>query len=117
MAIIKGEGAPTRKTTGAIGDIYIDTNTKKRYKCVFAYRSDDYSDFDCDWKEVKTDKIQTSSLYEEIKNESVEEVKEEPKDEPEVEVKADIPVKESISPVNQEAPKRTDYSAFGKKNR
>ena len=108
MGIIKGNGAPTRKTLGALGDIYIDSSTGKRYKCMFAYRSDSDNDFDCEWKEMKKNKVQTDSLYgetkEEPRTEPVEETKEEPKTEP-------------VEETKEEPNKRTDYSAFSKKNR
>lgn len=50
MNKLKGTGAPTRKTEGAIGDIYTDTATGKQYKCVFSYRENTTGEFDCQWK-------------------------------------------------------------------
>lgn len=37
MAEIKGKGLPTRNTKGALGDIYVDTNTGIKYKCTGSY--------------------------------------------------------------------------------
>ena len=37
MAEIKGKGLPTRKTVGALGDIYVDTTTGVKYKCTGAF--------------------------------------------------------------------------------
>lgn len=50
MAKLTGTVAPTRKTAGAIGDIYKDVKTGNEYKCTFSYRSDNDSDFDCKWQ-------------------------------------------------------------------
>ena len=50
MNKLKGTGIPTRKTVGAIGDIYTDTTTGKQYKCVFSYRENTTGEFDCQWK-------------------------------------------------------------------
>ena len=53
MADVTGKGIPTRETLGAIGDIYTDVNTKKQYKCTFAYRNNDDRNFACEWKQIK----------------------------------------------------------------
>ena len=53
MANLNGNGAPGKTTRGAIGDIYTDSSTGKKYKCVFAYRSDDSRPFECQWVEMK----------------------------------------------------------------
>lgn len=101
MTGLKGKGLPTRKTIGAIGDIYTDTNTGKQYKCTFAYRSNNDDDFDCDWTELKGKGVA----------QKVEEKKEEPK--PEV-AKPEPPRQNE-----QQAPKtpnRTNYTAYSKKN-
>ena len=50
MNKLKGTGIPTRKTAGAIGDIYTDTATGKQYKSVFSYRENTTGEFDCQWK-------------------------------------------------------------------
>lgn len=99
MAKITGKGAPTRKTVGAIGDIYIDTITKKQYKCDFAYRSNNDSEFDCQWSEVKG---------------VAEEAKQEQKKEQQPETKPEQPdKKEEPKP---ESPQHTNYTAYGKKS-
>lgn len=51
MSKIKGVGAPTRKTKGGIGDIYIDQTTGKKYKCTGSYGSARY-EAEYDWKAV-----------------------------------------------------------------
>ena len=93
MKQLKGNGIPTKKTKGALGDIYTDTSTGKKYKCIFSYRDNDDADFDCQWKEltdakenkpvVKSEepkKAVTKPVVEE--KQAVEEVKEEVKPEP-----------------------------------
>lgn len=101
MSNLSGIGAPTRKTVGGIGDIYTDTKTGKQYKCTFAYRSGKDADFDCEWKELKTNKTQKEEkgkiniVQNEVKPKTEEKV-----------------VKEDTVP----ASKRMDYSAYSKKN-
>lgn len=70
MANLKGTGAPTKKTVAAIGDIYTDTTTGKQYKCTFAYRTDNDTDFDCSWVELKG--VKEEEPVEETKDEPVE---------------------------------------------
>lgn len=50
MAKIKGSGGPTRKTVGAVGDIYMDVSTGKRYKCTAAYGVS--GEYDYQWKPI-----------------------------------------------------------------
>lgn len=90
MANINGNGIPGRNTPGAIGDIYTDSKTGRKFKCVFAYRSGDTGDFDCEWKEIATKPLEKMQQ----KKENV------------------------TAPVKEEPPKpkRTDYSAYSKKN-
>ena len=107
MANITGVGAPTRKTIGAIGDIYTDTNTGKRYECGFAYRSDNNAMFDCEWRELKILRGNSDVTKKEEKPAEIEAVVGEPT--PEKVVEPEIPT---------EAPtKRKDYSSYGKKNK
>ena len=105
MATLNGNGAPTRKTTGAIGDIYTDTNTGDQYKCIFSYRSNTDEDYDCQWKKISTGKKPNAKP--EVKE--VKETKEVKQEEKEVKTV------EKTVPAN-EPPKRTDYTAYGKKN-
>lgn len=84
MAQLKDNGVPTRKTKGALGDIYTDTNTGKKYKCIFSYRDDVNGVFDCQWREIietgkKAPKQEAKAVVEEAKTEPVkqEEAKEE----------------------------------------
>ena len=99
MSNRSGKGIPTRKTVGALGDIYTDTTTGKQYKCIFAYRSDNDEEFDCQWKEMSSGDAKKSGVE---KVEKVEKVEEETVEEP-VEVE-------------EEQPKRTNYSAYSKKS-
>lgn len=105
MAEIKGAGKPGRNTAGAIGDIYTDTETGKRYKCTFAYRTGDNGEFDCEWKHIGTkplEKVEKNNIY-------GEQQKKEPMKEPQKPVEEKPPV---TTP-----PKRRDYSAYSKKNK
>ena len=100
MSNRSGKGIPTRKTVGALGDIYTDTTTGKQYKCIFAYRSDNDEEFDCQWKELSSGDTKKSEVE---KVEKVEKVEEETVEKP-VEVE-------------EEQPKRTNYSAYSKKSK
>lgn len=50
MAEIRKEGAPTKKTEGVVGDIYIDTATGIEYKCTFSYRDPFFKELECEWR-------------------------------------------------------------------
>ena len=52
MTTIKENGAPTKHTVGAIGDIYDDTSTGKRYSCESVY-SDSVGNKECEWREIE----------------------------------------------------------------
>ena len=115
MARIKGTGVPTRKTKGALGDIYTDTKTGRLYECVFAYRNGSDNMFDCQWKEL-TDKEEVKSEPQQaakVEETKAEEVKPEVTPEPETEK---IPVEESVE-TKPEAPARTNYAAYSKQNK
>lgn len=90
MAKLTGKGVPTRKTAGALGDIYTDTNTGKQYECVFSYRENSEGMFDCQWREVQKFRKETVA-----KKPVKEPVKvEEP-------VKSDEPVEAEKAPVEE----------------
>lgn len=55
MSNLTGTGAPSAALQAAIGDIYTDESTGKKYKCTFAYRSVESENFVSQWKELKTD--------------------------------------------------------------
>lgn len=128
MAIIKGKGVPTRKTAGALGDIYIDTASGKRFKCMGAYNisSLGVTQKDYDWKKESSDNVveqpvpEVKPVKEEVKEEPkaevVEEVKEEPVAAPKKshKSKAKEAAKVDGEPV-ESAPKRTDYTAYSNK--
>lgn len=118
MAQLTGKGIPTRKTKGAIGDIYTDTATGKKYECTFAYRDNSDCMFDCQWKEIIEKNAETKK-----------DVPKAPAAEKKEEVKAETAVKEELktkeSPVEtpeEEAAvqkptskNRTNYAAYGSK--
>lgn len=94
MAEIKGVGIPGRKTSGAIGDIYTNTETGERYKCMFAYRTGDDAEFDCEWKPIGRKVLEKVEKKE--------------------------PSHEHLKPVSEKStvatpPKRRDYSSYSKK--
>lgn len=72
MSELKGKGKPNRDIQAAIGDIYTDMITGKRYKCIFGYRSGE-ENFDTQWVELKNDK-EVVPVKEELKKESSPEV-------------------------------------------
>lgn len=108
MAKLAGVGAPTRKTQGAIGDIYTDSKTGQEYVCTFAYKTGNDENLDCEWKKrTVVKKVQTSSIYGEFN-------KEEKKQDTTVETTIIDELKENTEmPV---MPKRKDYSAYSKKS-
>lgn len=57
MATFTGTGEPTRKTAGAMGDIYFDTKGGDAYECVFSYRDNNDNEFDCQWKKLTDDEL------------------------------------------------------------
>lgn len=102
MNKLKGTGAPTRKTEGAIGDIYTDTATGKQYKCVFSYRENTTGEFDCQWKPMDVKNPEQSKPVD-VKN------PEQGKAIGETEVKKNIEPK-------PESPKETTKKPSGKTN-
>lgn len=118
MNKLTGTGAPSAALQAAIGDIYTDESTGKKYKCTFAYRSVESENFVSQWKELKTDgkkigeavskpvetPVNTNSEPEKIPGEKSEENKAENPVDPE---------KKEEKPVNpNQQPKKnyTDYS-------
>ena len=115
MSNRSGKGIPTRKTVGALGDIYTDTTTGKQYKCIFAYRSDNDEEFDCQWKELSSGDAKKSEVEKVKKVEKVEEVEKVEKVEKEEKVEEET-VEKPVE-VEEEQPKRTNYSAYSKKSK
>lgn len=123
MANIKGNGEPTRKTVGAMGDIYTNTTTGKQYECVFAYRDNQGNEFDCQWKELpETSEIEMESVIEEPAVETVEEsVIEEPAVETPEETTEEILAEEEAGETPEKPArktsnrKRTNYTSYAKK--
>ena len=113
MNKLKGTGIPTRKTAGAIGDIYIDTATGKQYKCVFSYRENTTGEFDCQWKPMDVKNPDQSKVVD-AKN---------PEQGKSVDVKnpeqgksiGETEVKKTIEP-KPESPKETPKKPAGKTN-
>ena len=110
MNKLKGTGIPTRKTAGAIGDIYIDTATGKQYKCVFSYRENTTGEFDCQWKPIDVKKPEQGKPVD-VKN------PEQGKSIGETEVKKIIePKPESPKETSKKPAGKTNYAAaFNKK--
>ena len=108
MAQLKDNGVPTRKTKGALGDIYTDTNTGKKYKCIFSYRDDVNGDFDCQWREI----IETGKKIpkkNEAPKQEVKTVVEEAKTEPVKQEEA----KEELTKTEEKHPSgKTSYSSY-----
>lgn len=109
MAIIKGKGAPTRNTSGSIGDIYVDVDNKVAYKCTFACKMP-FSDPEYDWR--KTDNIPVS--YEEEK--PVVDKKPEPEVSKEVEKTEETEGSEESVAVEESKLNYTNYSNKSRNN-
>lgn len=62
MSNLTGTGAPSAALQAAIGDIYTDESTGKKYKCTFAYRSIESENFVSQWKELKTNVVANITL-------------------------------------------------------
>ena len=99
MNKLKGTGIPTRKTEGAIGDIYTDTATGKQYKCVFSYRENTTGEFDCQWKPINPEQGKTVDV----------------KNPEQGKATGKIEVKENIEP-KPKSPKETTKKPAGKTN-
>ena len=54
MSLVKGNGAPTAKTRGAIGDLYLDVDTGTKYQCISRYR-DSLGHIEINWKRCEGD--------------------------------------------------------------
>ena len=119
MNQLKGNGIPTKKTKGALGDIYTDTSTGKKYKCVFSYRDNDDAEFDCQWKELSEDtKPVTKSVVKEVakpvtKSVVKPSVEEKPIEKKEVKKPLAEEVKEEVKPKQNTG--KTNYTAYSKK--
>ena len=50
MSEIKNNGAPTMKTKGAVGDVYIDISTGAQYKCTGSYGIGGQTEYE--WKKL-----------------------------------------------------------------
>lgn len=109
MQKIEGKGVPTRKTKGAIGDVFINMLTKKMYKCTNAYEANGQCDYT--WRALDgKSAVEEAKPEPEVKAEQAEE-----KIETEVEAVAEeeqAPVEEPKEKVKQSKGKqRTNYSA------
>lgn len=117
MAKLKGNGAPTRKTIGGMGDIYTDVTTGKQYECIFAYRDNADGKFDCQWKEIAETSTAPEVKEVQAENPSGEIQEKQPKKKPAK--KASKPVHRVAEPEELEekaaTPKRTNYTAYSKK--
>ena len=102
MNKLKGTGIPTRKTEGAIGDIYTDTATGKQYKCAFSYRENTTGEFDCQWKPMDVKNPEQGKAVD-VKNPE------------QSKATGKIEIKENIEP-KPESPKETSKKPAGKTN-
>ena len=57
MNRIEGKGKPTRTTKGAVGDEYVDTDTRLRYKCTFAFCDSISNEFVYEWNQMRGNRI------------------------------------------------------------
>lgn len=119
MSNLTGTGAPSAALQAAIGDIYTDESTGKKYKCTFAYRSVESENFVSQWKELKTDgkkigeavskpvetPVNTNSEPEKIPSEKSEENKAENPVDPE---------KKEENPVNPNQQPKKNYTNYSK---
>ena len=110
MAQLKDNGAPTRKTKGALGDIYTDTNTGKKYKCIFSYRDDVNGDFDCQWKEIVEAGKKAPKKTEKPKQEAKTSVEE--KKSPEEPTKREETKVEPVKSEEKRPAGKTSYSSY-----
>lgn len=109
MAQLKDNGAPTRKTKGALGDIYTDTNTGKKYKCIFSYRDDVNGDFDCQWKEIVEAEKKASKKIETPKPEVKPTVEETPENAP---VRQEETKEEPVKPDPKKHAGKSNYTSY-----
>lgn len=65
MAYITQSGAPNKQTTGAVGDIYIDSDTGKQYTLVaiYATTTKDKTVTDYEWNTITTASTGDGSSY------------------------------------------------------
>lgn len=119
MSNLIGTGAPSAALQAAIGDIYTDESTGKKYKCTFAYRSVESENFVSQWKELKTNgkkigeavskpvetPVNTNSEPEKIPGEKSEENKAENPVDPE---------KKEENPVNPNQQPKKNYTNYSK---
>lgn len=125
MSTIRGQGRPTRKTAGGVGDIYIDTASGVRYKCTNAYGVN--GEYDYQWKvekafgkkeePVKETKVEEVKPAVKESQPAVQEEKVEPDKKPAEEVKPapkkNKTQKKAEKPVEttEATPQRTNYAA------
>ena len=125
MANLTGTGAPTRKTRGAVGDIYTDTKSGNKFKCTFAYRSNSEQDYDYEWKKGEKDDEVTG--YETAKSQPQPEPENNQVDDADPVVGADEePENDQVNDAEPEPNKkaedvvdtpRKDYTAYSKKSK
>lgn len=106
MSEIKNNGAPTMKTIGAVGDIYIDISTGTQYKCTGSYNIG--GQIDCEWKLLpkKDGEVKITPVIEEKPAEEAKEVVE-----PEVTPDAEPESAEEVKEVVEEKPKNQNQNS------
>lgn len=105
MAIIKRKGEPTERTEGAVGDIYIDDATGNQYECIFSYKEEPKGSLYTQWKNLN------KKVPVEHKSESTT-----PAVKPSKEKSVKVEKPEAKPSEKDTAQKRTNYTAYSKKN-
>ena len=106
MAYLEGHGKPHKQIEAAIGDIYTDIDSGKKYKCVWSYAISGEK-FDTQWTEMKMDSNTGVSNHEEIAKENESNTIDE--------------TSENVTPVKAEntednnKPERKNYTNYSKK--
>lgn len=106
---LKGLGAPSNKTEGGIGDIYMDTTTGTLYKCVYAYRSSVNNEFKYTWKKT----LQKVKITKSAKPVNIR--KEDTKNKPETETKEEPTQQTQATSTKNNS--QVDYTAFNKQRK
>ena len=107
MNRIEGKGKPTRTTKGAVGDEYVDTDTRLRYKCTFAFCDSISNEFVYEWNQMRGNRINISPVDEEVPKEEVDKFL--------TSVASHTkPEKPAYNNNTSKGPKRTNYKQYAK---
>ena len=107
MNRIEGKGKPTRTTKGAVGDEYVDTDTRLRYKCTFAFCDSISNEVVYEWNQMRGNRIDISPVDEEAPKEEVDKFL--------TSVASHTkPEKPAYNNITSKGPKRTNYKQYAK---